>query len=426
MTGPGVVEVDVRPDIDFHDLDRFPVECREWFRWLRAHEPLSHHPGPVDDPDNSGFWSLVRYADLKRAHRDWSRLSNEGADGPGSEVGGDTIRDMTRAEGVGSMMILTDPTRHTAYRKLVNRGFTPRGIAALEPRLRVITRSAVDAVAGRGGCDFVQDLAAMLPLQAICELLGVPEGERLQLVDWTNAITSPYGADAEETRTAVAEARQRVYAYAAELGARKRANPEADLTSRILLGEVTLADGTEHRLSEFEFEMFMLLLIFAGNETTRSAISGAMLAFSEHPDEWDRLLADPRLIPTAVEEILRYVSPVGHMRRTVTEAVEFQGRRLGRGERVVMWYPAANRDEAVFGPTAEQFDIGRRPNEHMAFGANGPHFCLGAWLARLELRLMLEELTTRLPDIRVSGDPVWARSNIILGPLHLPVAFSPR
>src|SRR5688572_27466282 len=160
----------VRPDIDFNDLDRFPRECREWFRWLRANEPLSWHPGPNDQPghggDHTGFWSLVRYADLKRAHRDWAALSNEGADGPGSAVGGDTIRDMSRAEGVGTMMILTDPTQHTAYRKLVNRGFTARSIAALEPRLRVITRAAIDAVASRGSCDFVQDFAAMVPLQA--------------------------------------------------------------------------------------------------------------------------------------------------------------------------------------------------------------------------------------------------------------------
>jgi cholest-4-en-3-one 26-monooxygenase len=151
-----------------------------------------------------------------------------------------------------------------------------------------------------------------------------------------------------------------------------------------------------------------------------------MVAFGETPGQWERLCRDRALVPTAVEEILRYVSPVAHMRRTVTDEVEFQGHRLGRGERIVMWYPAANRDEAVFGPTAETFDITRTPNDHMAFGAGGPHFCLGAWLARLELRLMLEELTVSLPDIHVSGEPVWARSNIILGPLHLPVEFTPR
>jgi cholest-4-en-3-one 26-monooxygenase len=416
-------------NIDFNDLDRFPAECREWFRWLRAHEPLSWHPGPADqqgDGTATGYWCLVRYADLKRAHREWERLSSEGADGPGSEIGGDAIRDMTRDEGVGTMMILTDPPKHTAYRKLVNRGFTPRSIAALEPRLRAITRAAVDAVATRGSCDFVQDFAAMLPLQAICELLGVPDDERLQLVEWTNSITSPSGGDLSTVRAQVADARQRVFEYAAELGARKRANPEADLTSRILLGEVTLADGTEHRLSEFEFEMFMLLLIFAGNETTRSAVSGAMVAFAAYPEQWARLLEDRDLIPTGVEEILRFVSPVASMRRTVTSEIEFQGRRLQRGERVVMWYPAANRDEEVFGSDAERFDVGRSPNEHMAFGANGPHFCLGAWLARLEIRLTLEELTARLPDIQVSGAPTYARSNLILGPLHLPVTFSAR
>jgi cholest-4-en-3-one 26-monooxygenase len=168
-----------------------------------------------------------------------------------------------------------------------------------------------------------------------------------------------------------------------------------------------------------------LLLVFGGNETTRSAISGGMLAFSQHPEQWERLVADPRLVPTAVEEILRYVSPVANMRRTVTTPVEIHGRVLERGARVVMWYPAANRDESVFGPTAEQFDVARAPNHHQAFGAGGPHFCLGAWLARLEITCMLDELIQRLPDIHVSGEPVWANSNFILGPVHLPVEFTP-
>lgn len=420
-----LADEDTRPDIDFHDLDRFPRECRAWFRWLRAHEPLSWHPGPPVQPENPGFWSLVLHEDLRRAHRDWQHLSSEGADGPGSETGGDAIRDMNRADGVGTMMILTDPPRHTAYRKLVNRGFTPRSIAALEPRLRAITRTAVEAVAHRGMCDFVQDVAAMVPLQAIGELLGVPPDERRQLVEWTNTIASPEGDDPQSTHAALMEAKRQLLAYAADLGARKRRNPEADLASRLLHDDVTLHDGSAHRLSDREFEMFMLLLVFGGNETTRSAIAGGILAFSEHPDQWERLRDDPTLVPTAVEEILRYVSPVASMRRTVTSEVEFHGRRLGKGERVVMWYPAANRDESVFGPSSEQFDVARHPNDHQAFGAGGPHFCLGAWLARLEIRLMLEELLARLPDLRVSGEPVWARSNLVLGPVHLPVEFTP-
>ena len=178
-------------------------------------------------------------------------------------------------------------------------------------------------------------------------------------------------------------------------------------------------------LDDIEFQMFMLLLVFGGNETTRSAISGGMLAFSQYPDQWARLKADPSLVPSAVEEILRFVSPVANMRRTVTAPVELHGRVLEHGERVVMWYPAANRDESVFGPTAESFDIGREPNPHQAFGSGGPHFCLGAWLARLEITCMLEELVRRLPDIHVSGEPEWANSNFILGPIHLPVAFTP-
>jgi cytochrome P450 len=406
--------VDARPDIDFHDLERFPVECRGWFRWLRAHEPLGFHPGPPFQPEHDGFWSLVLYEDLARVHRDWRHFSSEGAQGPGSEIGGDTIRDMSRAEGVGSMMILTDPPRQTAYRKLVNRGFTPRSVAQLEPRLRSVTRAAVDAVAARGGCDFVQDLAAMVPLQAIGELLGVPEHERAQLIEWTNAMASPYGETPDAAQANLLAAKDALFAYALELGARKRREPGNDIASRLVGG-----------LDDIEFQMFMLLLVFGGNETTRSAISGGMLAFSQHPEQWARVQADPTLVPSAVEEILRFVSPVAHMRRTVTAPVELHGRRLEPGARVVMWYPAANRDESVFGPTAEEFDVGRAPNPHQAFGSGGPHFCLGAWLARLEITCMLEELLHRLPDIHVSGEPVWANSNFILGPIHLPVEYTP-
>jgi len=406
--------VATRPDIDFHDLARFPRECREWFRWLRAHEPMSFHPGPPFQPEHDGFWSLVRYEDLAQVHRDWRHFSSEGADGPGSEVGGDTIRDMDRADGVGRMMILTDPPRQTAYRKLVNRGFTPKSIAELGPRLRAVTSAAVDAVATRGECDFVQELAAMVPLQAIGELLGVPEDERAQLIDWTNAMASPYGETPDAAQANLLAAKDALFEYALELGGRKRRDPGDDIASRLVNG-----------LDDVEFQMFMLLLVFGGNETTRSAISGGMLAFSQYPEQWTRLKTDPDLVPNAVEEILRFVSPVANMRRTVTAPVELHGRVLEQGERVVMWYPAANRDESVFGPTAEEFDIAREPNHHQAFGSGGPHFCLGAWLARLEITCMLEELLRRLPDIHVSGEPVWANSNFILGPIHLPVEFTP-
>lgn len=423
MTAPGLATV--RPDIDFHDLERFPRECREWFRWLRAHEPMSFHPGPTVQPENPGFWSVVLHEDLARVHRDWETFSSEGADGPGSATGGDAIRDMTRADGVGSMMIVTDPPRHTAYRKLVNRGFTPAAVRPLEARLREVVRAAIAAVADRGACDFVQDLAAAVPLQAIGELLGVPVEERPALIEWTNGMVSPRGDTPQEVHDSMMDAKAQLLAYAASLAGRKRRSPEADLASRLLLGEVSLADGSTHRLSDTEFELFLFLLIFGGNETTRSAVSAGILAFSEHPDQWARLLADRSLVPTAVEEILRYTSPVASMRRTVTGPVTLRGVDLDHGDRVVVWYPAANRDERVFGPTAEAFDVGRAPGDHQAFGAGGPHFCLGAWLARLELRLMLEELLDRLPDLHVAGPPVWARSNLILGPVHLPVAYSP-
>ena len=254
----------------------------------------------------------------------------------------------------------------------------------------------------------------MVPLQAIGELLGVPEHERAQLIDWTNAMASPYGETPDAAQANLLAAKDALFEYALELGGWKRRAPGDDIASRLV-----------HGLDDVEFQMFMLLLVFGGNETTRSAISGGMLAFSQYPEQWARLKADPDLVPSAVEEILRFVSPVANMRRTVTAPVELHGRVLTKGERVVMWYPAANRDESVFGPTAEEFDIGRQPNHHQAFGSGGPHFCLGAWLARLEITCMLEELMVRLPDIHVSGEPVWANSNFILGPIHLPVEFTP-
>jgi len=316
-------------------------------------------------------------------------------------------------------MINTDPPRHTKLRALVNKGFTPRMVAQLEPHIRDITNTVIDAVVEKGSCDFVTEVAAELPLQVIAEMMGVPPEDRRALFRWSNRMI---GQDDPEYATSEDEAKRaslEVYMYANQLAAERRKNPRDDLMSVLLNAEV---DG--ERLSEMEFDVFFVLLMIAGNETTRNLISGGMLALIEHPDQRARLLKDPSLMSTAVDEMLRWVSPVMAFRRTATRDVELRGQKIRENDKVLMFYPSANRDEEVF-PEADRFDIGRTPNDHLAFGI-GEHFCLGSNLARLEIRVMFEELLRRLPDIELAGPVARLRSNFINGIKHMPVAFTPK
>jgi len=396
-------------DIDLADPDTFRVGVpHAAFALLRREAPVFRQA----EASGRGFWAVTRYADVVAISRDPRLFS--------SNAGGTNIFELDGGdlELVRMMLLNMDPPRHTKYRRLVSQGFTPRRIAQLERHVREICRRIVDGIAAAGECDFVTTVAADLPLQVIAEMLGVPHADRHRVFDWSNRLI---GFDDPEYQTSAADGRlaaAEMWAYANALARERREQPRDDLVSVLMHAEV---DG--ERLTEMEFDAFFLLLAVAGNETTRNLISGGMLALMEHPEERARLLAEPRLVPTAVEEMLRWVSPVLHFRRTATRDTELRGQRIRAGDKVVLFYPSANRDEAVF-QDPDRFDVGRTPNEHLAFGI-GEHFCLGASLARLEIRAMFEELLSRLPDMELAGPVDRLRSNFINGIKHMPVRFTP-
>jgi len=378
------------------------------FARLRRETPVSWQP----EKNGTGFWSITKYDDLQRASRN-HRVFSSGRkscfmfDSPPEDL-----------ERMQLMIVNMDPPRHTKLRGIVNKGFTPVRMKALEPHVREICRKIIDNVAKRGECDFVTSIAAELPLQVIAELLGVPLEERQMVFDWSNRLI---GFDDPEFQTSMEDgklAAAEMYVYANQLADARRQKPLDDLTSVLMEAEV---EG--EKLSELEFDLFFLLLAVAGNETTRNLISGGMLKLMENPAERARLIADRTLLPTAVEEMLRMVSPVMHFRRTATQDIEVGGHAIREGDKVIFWYVSANRDEDVF-RDAERFDVGRSPNDHLAFGI-GQHFCLGANLARLEIRIMFEELLARLPDVELAGPVRRLRSNFINGIKSMPVRFTP-
>jgi cholest-4-en-3-one 26-monooxygenase len=381
----------------------------DYLAWLRAHDPVSFH----EEADGPGFWAVTRYDDCVVVNRDHERFSSHRRGTMPFEIPEEAVEQQRL------MMLNMDPPLHTRYRRLVNKGFTPRMVGQLHDRIHAAADDILDAVIEAGEADFVTDIAAQLPLVVIAELLGVPVDERHRMFTWSNRLV---GSEDPEYRTApeaATEAAMELYDYAGALFAAKRIDPRDDLMS--VLAQVELDGET---LSELELELFFLLLTIAGNETTRNLVSGAMVAFFEHPDQWQRLMDDRALVPGAVEEMLRFVTPVMNFRRQTTEPVELSGRRIGTDEKVVFFHVSANRDEAVFADP-DRFDVTRDPNPHMAFGGGGPHFCLGANLARLEIRVMFEHLLERVPDIAAAGAPQRLRSRFINGVKHLPVRFSP-
>ncbi len=397
-------------DVDLLDPDHFRQgHHHEMFRIIRAEDPVHW----TTEPDGGGFWSITRHADLIAVNRDAHVFSSaeRGVTIPDISPEGDVVREM---------MLYMDPPRHTRYRLLVNKGFTPRMIGLLEAHLTAKAEAIVDNVIDAGSCDFVSDVAAELPLQAIAELMGVPQEDRRKLFEWSNRMI---GADDPEFQKdavgmeAANGAAAEIFMYAQGLAELRRTDPQDDIISRLLAAEI---EGD--RLGELEFEMFFLLLAVAGNETTRNATAHGMKALIDHPDQFDKLKANPDLLPGAVEEILRWATPVMHFRRTALEDYEVGGTLIKAGDKVVMWHISANRDETVFDEPFE-FDIQRSPNEHIAFGGGGPHFCLGANLARMELRLIFDEITRRLPDIALDGEVEYLRSNFIGGIKHMPVAW---
>jgi cholest-4-en-3-one 26-monooxygenase len=394
-------------------VERVP---HEWFDHLRAYAPIYKHP----EPDGPGFWAFTRHEDVGHLNRLWQELSSEQA--RGGVVGLEALDAEAAARQeefnqAGRMMLTMDPPDHTRYRKLVNRGFTPRAIRSLEDHLREIAVKVIERpLAGNDReIDFVTEIAAELPLEAIAEFLGVPSEDRHRIFDWSNRMIGSEDPEYMVSEEAVNEARIEMFMYAHALGEDRRANPRDDIVSKLIHGQV---DGD--RLSEMDFNLFFLLLSVAGNETTRNAMSHGMAALLEHPEQYAAMVDDPGMVPTAVEEILRWSSPVMYFRRNVTEDLDYKGHEIKAGDKVSLWYISANRDETVF-DDPHTFDITRDPNPHIAFGGGGPHFCLGSNLARMEMKIVFEELVRRVPRVEAVAGPERLRSNFINGIKHLPV-----
>lgn len=384
------------------------------FAVLRRERPVSWHeefeyPGL---PKGPGFWSATRWEEVWTVSRNPELFIS----GRGSNIGDLPIELL---EFFGSMINM-DPPRHTKLRLLVNKGFTPRMVARVEEMVRERARLIVDRVAPRGECDFVNDIAAALPLEIICEMMGIAASDHRRIFELTNTILGVGDPEYATTIEQLMAAGMELFEYAQNLGGERLERPRDDITSTLMHAEV---DG--ERLSAQEFGSFFILLVAAGNETTRNAISHGMKALTDWPDERRKWQADfERYKATAVEEIVRWASPVIHFRRTAAIDTVLGGQEIKAGDKVVMWYNSANRDAAKF-DDPYRFSVARDPNEHVAFGAGGPHFCLGANLARREIAMMFEELFRRLPDIEISGPPDMLLSAFIHGIKRMPCRFTP-
>lgn len=400
--------------IDLTDLDNFAGGFpHHAFVLHRREAPVFWHEPTEHTPDGEGFWSVATHAEVLEVLRDPLTYSSEtGGDRP---YGGTLLQDLPTAGVVLNMM---DDPRHARIRRLVSSGLTPRMIRRVEDELRRRSGVLLDSVAHGAELDFVVDVAAELPMQMICLLLGVPESER----HWLWEAVEPgfdYKGRREvfESAPDIDAARARMHAFGTELIAHKRANPADDMLSVVV--HATLDDVDPPQLTDGELYSFFSLLFAAGSDTTRNAIAGALLALMEHPDQWEALRADPGLLTTAADEMIRYTTPSPSKRRTATRATTLGGHGIEAGQKVVIWEGSANRDEQVF-TDPHLFDVARDPNPHVGFG-HGVHYCLGANLARLEIRVMYQELLARFTGFELLEAPEWARSNRHTGLRHLKV-----
>lgn len=408
-----------QPDLEHIDLDNDIFAQRvphEMFTLLRREAPVYWYPWK----HGRGFWCITRHADIVAVHRDTATFS--------SEIGATALEDLEPDQiEARQSMLDTDPPRHTRLRGLVNKDFTPRALAGYELLLRALSREIIQHASLRSEIDFVDDIAAVLPIQVLARILGVSNDDTPKLIEWSDRLianTDPAYADvlldspeSEQYRLLPfrSPASLEVFEYGHRLAAERRAHPTDDIVSKLVHAEI---DGD--RLTEREFDTMFLLLVVAGNETTRQAIAHGMQALIEYPDQMEQLRGDAALMRTAVEEILRWSTPVLHFRRTATRDVEMHGRLIRAGDKVVTWYISGNRDEEVF-EAPFRFDVRRHPNEQLSFGKGGPHMCLGAALARMEIRIMFEELLPRLAGIGLAGRPERVRSNFTNALKSMPV-----
>lgn len=405
-------------DIDLTDLDRFTSGFpHHVFDVLRRESPVWFHPATAHSPGGEGFWVLSRYADIVAAATDAETFSSES--GGGRDGGGTTLEDMPLGFAVGALLNMMDDPRHAKFRKLLMPSMTPRALRGIEQDLRRRAVTIVDAALAKRDCDFLVDVAAELPLQAVAELVGVPQEDRHELMNWANVTLDYEDREVGEVNDRLVQAQARIFVYGADLLERKRAQPADDLLSVVTHA---LIDGEP--LTDNEQRMFLSLIMAAGSETTRNSIAIGMAALSEHPEAWERLRQDPALLPVAVEELLRWASSTPYNRRTATRDVQLHGRLIRAGDKVSLWWASANRDESVF-TDPHTFDITRNPNPHLTFG-RGVHFCLGSTLARLEMRVIFDVLLDRVRTVSLTGPIEYVRSNKHAGVRHMPVTMTPR
>jgi cytochrome P450 len=407
-------------DIDLTDLDRFAHGFpHDIFIYLRRAAPVWRHAPTRHTPDGEPFWVVSRYADVVAVASEARTFSSERG---GTRAGGGTlIEDLPAGFAAGVLLNMMDDPRHQRFRRLVTGAVSPRGLATLEAELRERTAAIVDAAAARGACDFLLDVAAELPLQAVARLLGVPQADRHRLFAWANATLDYDGRQLGEQDERTRAAQSAMFEYGTELIATKRRAPTDDMLSAVVHGRIEDTPGNGSPPSELEALMFFNLLIAAGSETTRNSLAIGLLALIEHPEQWAALRHERALLPVAIEEILRWASSTAYNRRTATRDVVLGDQRIAAGDKLTLWWSSANRDEAVF-VDPFRFDVRRQPNRHLAFG-HGSHFCLGAVLARLEIRLVLEALLDRELACTLAGPLEWTRSNKHTGLRHMPVTL---
>ena len=384
----------------------------EVFTRLRGEAPV--HWSPLDDhPEEAGFWSVTRAADIREISLDWRTYS--------SEVGGIMVFDDfgIPLEAQRQQMISMDPPRHDRLKALFQRGFTPRRIAEHEERIRGIVTRVLDRVADRGECDLVHDVAGPVVARVIGSFIGTPEEDDQRHIEQTNMALGFGDEELRPSDEAFAAMLREAWDETMEVIAERRADPQDDLITVLVEAEV---DG--ERLNDSEIFMGLGLLGAAGNDSTRAVFTSGMLGLFERPDQLRLLLDDPSLIEGAVEELLRYYPAFSHFRRTATRDVELHGRSIAEGDKVLLWYVSSNRDADAY-EDSQRLDVTRAP-DHQAFGAGGRHFCLGASLARLELKVLLQETLRRFPDIELAGEPTRARSLFLNQLKTLPVRFTPR
>jgi cytochrome P450 len=403
--------------IDLTDLDAFAGGFpHALFSRHRQEAPVYWHEPTRHTPDGEGFWSVATFAETRQVLRDPDTYSSER--GGTRPYGGTLLADLPIAGVVLNMM---DDPRHSRVRRLVSTGLTRRTVERLDVELRRRTRLLLDTIDDNTTFDVVHDVAGEVPLQTICILLGVPEGDRhalLAQVEHTFDIRVGDAPDAAGTRDDSARAAQgEMLAYGGMLIAEKRANPTDDMLSVVV--HARLDDEDPPQLTESELYSFFSLLFSAGAETTRGAVSAGLLALLERPDQLAALRSDRGLLPTAVEEILRWTTPSPSKRRTATVDTTLAGHAIHAGDKVLVWEGSANRDAAAF-DAADQFDVSRSPNPHLAFGS-GTHFCLGANLARLEIRVLLDEILLHFSSLELAGEAEWTRSNRHTGLRQLPL-----